>query len=147
MLEVQAGQLAQERAQDPQIKQFGERLARDHQQANDELMQIAQTKGVQVPQQLSKEHQAMLDKLQKAQGAEFDRMFVQTLGRNEHGKDIKQFESAAKSKDPQIQAFAQKTLPTLREHRKEADRLASTVARSGSSPQGRSSKSSSPSSS
>ena len=47
--EVHAAELAQQKAQDPAVKQFAQELQRDHQRANQRLMQIAQQKNIQVP--------------------------------------------------------------------------------------------------
>ena len=49
MSEVELGQLAAQRASDPQVKQFAQRMVTDHGKANDELKQIAARKNVQLP--------------------------------------------------------------------------------------------------
>src|SRR5438270_333894 len=47
--EVQLGKLAAEKSQNQDIKQLGQHLEQDHAKANQELMQLAQTKGVTLP--------------------------------------------------------------------------------------------------
>jgi putative membrane protein len=42
---------------------------------------------------------------------------------SDHAKAITLFDDAAKSGDKEISAFAEKTLPTLKEHKRMADRL------------------------
>src|SRR5437773_1422086 len=49
MMEVQLGQLAQEKASNEQVKEFAARMAQDHAKANDELKQLATSKGANVP--------------------------------------------------------------------------------------------------
>jgi hypothetical protein len=49
MAEVELGQLASQRASDPQVKQFAERMVADHGKANDQLKQIASSKNVTLP--------------------------------------------------------------------------------------------------
>ena len=49
MAEVDLGQLASQRASDPQVKQFAERMVADHGKANDQLKQIASSKNVTLP--------------------------------------------------------------------------------------------------
>jgi len=126
--EIQAGQLAEQRAEDQNIKQFAQMLVKDHQQAQQQLQQAAQ--GIQQGSQASQEkelgpvHQAMLQELQKKQGRQFDRAFLygNVAG---HTKDVLMFRDAAQElQNPQLKQYAQQTLPTLRKHLEEAQRLA-----------------------
>jgi putative membrane protein len=128
MMEVEAGKLGQERGQSAAVKQFGAMLMRDHEQANAELKQLAARKGVELPTQMMKEHQAQLDKLRKAKGAEFDRMYVEQIGLEEHKKDIAAFERVIReSNDAEVRDFAQKTLPVLQKHHAQAKQLEDTM--------------------
>ena len=53
--------------------------------------------------------------------AEFDRAYMDHMVKD-HKKDVAEFKTQAESgKDPQIKAFAAKTLPTLQEHLKLAE--------------------------
>lgn len=116
MIEVELGKLAQDKASNDQVKQFGARMVKDHGKANEELMQIASAKGVQPPATLDKKHQKDVDRLQKLSGADFDRAYMSHMV-DDHKKDVSDFKKQAKSgKDAQVQAFAAKTLPTLEEH-------------------------------
>src|SRR4051794_23470937 len=49
MAEVQTGQMAKDKAASDPVKQFGNHMVTDHTQANDQLKQIASTKGVTLP--------------------------------------------------------------------------------------------------
>jgi len=124
MFEVQVAQLAASKATDPAVKDFANRLVQDHQQANNELVQLANSKHVELPAAPSRSKRHALEKLGKMNGAEFDRNFVKEVGLKDHEKDIKQFEKAAeKLKDADLKAWAQKTLPHLREHYALAQKL------------------------
>lgn len=134
MMEVQAGKLAQERGQSAAVKQFGQMLEQDHTQANNELIQLATSKGVDVPRQMDKEHQAKLDKLRKAKADEFDRMFIEQVGRTDHKKDIADFERTVReSNDADVRGFAEKTLPVLKKHHEQAQQLAQAAGKGSSS--------------
>jgi len=116
MAEVEMGKLAQDKATNGQVKQFGARMVQDHGKANDELKQLAGAKGVQLPAGPGAEAQAKMKKMQGMSGAAFDKHYMDDMVAD-HKKDIAAFESEAKSgKDPEVKAFAQKTLPTLKEH-------------------------------
>jgi putative membrane protein len=118
MMEVQLGQLAQQKAENAQVKQFGARMVTDHGKANDELKQIASAKGMQLPASVDAKHMADLRKLQSMQGADFDREYMRHMVAD-HKKDIAEFQKQAKSgKDADLKGFASKSLPTLQEHLK-----------------------------
>lgn len=120
MLEVQLGQMAQQKATNEQVKQFGAKMAEDHAKAGDELKQIATAKGVQVPASVDKSHQKDVQKLEKLSGAQFDREYMKMMVAD-HKNDVSEFQKQAKSgKDAELKSFAAKTLPTLQEHMKMA---------------------------
>ncbi len=136
MAEVEMGRLGQEKAQSAEVKQFAQKILQDHQQANQQLMQIAQQKGVDLKSEVSKKDQKMLDHLRGLSGAEFDRMYVQHMVKD-HEKDIKAFEKEAnKGEDSDVKSFAQQTLPKLREHLQSAQTLAQTTGAKVSEPAG-----------
>ena len=131
MTEVKLGNLAQQQASNAQVKQFGARMVKDHSKANDELKQLASSKGIDVPAELDSKHQKDIDQLQKKQGAEFDRAYMDHMVKD-HKKDVSDFKKEANSgKDPDIKAFAAKTLPTLEEHLQMAESTHAAVKKSG----------------
>ena len=96
-------------------------MAQDHAKANDELKQLAAGKGLQLPSAPDPHSQEMIAKLQKLSGAEFDRAYMDHMVQD-HKKDVAEFQKeASRGRDPQIKAFAAKTLPTLQEHLKMAE--------------------------
>jgi putative membrane protein len=124
MFEVQAAQLASAKAADPQVKSFAGMLVDHHTQANNELVQLANAKKVELPAGPPRGKRRDIEKLGKKSGADFDREFVREVGVKAHEKDIKLFENASKNlKDAQLKAFVDKTLPTLREHLAQAEKL------------------------
>jgi len=121
MLEVQWGKLAESKAQNAEVKTFSSMLVKDHSAANDELKTLAQSKGVTLPTALPKHEQGKVEKLEKAKN--FDHEFMEE-NVEDHKKDVKEFEKASKSaKDPDVKAFAAKTLPTLQSHLQQAEAL------------------------
>jgi putative membrane protein len=132
MLEVELGRLAVQNAASDQVKQFGQRMVDDHGKANDELKSLAQAEGVSLPTELDAKHAREVQKFQKLTGAQFDREYMKMMVEDHH-KDIKAFEHEAKrGDDPEVKAFADKTLPTLKEHLSMADQARHTVEGKGS---------------
>ncbi len=119
--EVQLGKLAAQKAQSPDVKKFGERMVKDHGAANEKLTTIASQKGIAGATEMDSSSKREYDKLSKLSGAEFDREYMKTMV-SDHKKDIKEFQSEAKSgKDADVKNFAQSTLPTLEDHLKQAE--------------------------
>jgi putative membrane protein len=115
-LEVELGKLAEEKATNPAVKQFGQRMVQDHGKANQELAQLAQSKGLAVSPSPDAKHQRMQERLSKLSGADFDRAYVKEMIQD-HEKDVKEFRRMSKqAKDPQLKAWTTQTLPTLEEH-------------------------------
>jgi putative membrane protein len=121
--EVQGGRLAAQQGENAQIKSFGEHMVKDHSAANDKLMALAQSKQIELPSTPDQSDTAKLDKLKGLSGAAFDKKYAEMMVKD-HKHDVAEFEKAAKSaKDPNLKAFAQATLPTLRTHLTMAESL------------------------
>ena len=124
MFEVQVAQLAAAKATDPNVRSFASMLVDHHTAANNELVQIANARGVELPAAPKRALRRDVEKLGKKNGDEFDRDFVRNVGIKAHEKDIKTFQKASKNvKDAQLNAFVDKTLPVLREHLAAAEKL------------------------
>lgn len=123
--EVELGKLATERATNPDVKSFGQRMVDDHGKAGTELKELAASKKIALPTDLDPKEKELRDRLMKLQGPAFDRVYMDAMVKD-HEADIREFQRESKSgTDPEIKAWAAKTLPTLEEHlriAREADR-------------------------
>ncbi len=130
MAEVELGQLAEQNAQNADVKAFAQRMVTDHSKANDQLKQLAAQEGVSLPTSLDAKDQATKDKLSKLQGAAFDKAYMHDMVMD-HKKDVAEFkhESAA-AKTPALRDWAKDTTPTLESHLQEAEKLAPQVGAS-----------------
>jgi putative membrane protein len=118
MEEVQLGQLAAQKATDPDVKNFGQKMVDDHSKANDQLKQLASQKGVTVASTLPPSKQKDVDQLSKLSGAAFDKKYVSMMVQD-HKKDVAEFKKeSTKAKDTDVKSFASTTLPTLQDHLK-----------------------------
>jgi putative membrane protein len=115
--EVELGKLAVQRGSSEAVKEFGQRMIDDHSKAFEELNQFASKKGMQLPQKgVDAKAQVTIDKLSKLSGAEFDKAYMDEMVKD-HKKDVAEFERASKSlTDPDLKAWVNKTLPTLKDH-------------------------------
>lgn len=118
LYEVESSRLALQQATDDQTKQIAQKMVDDHTKANEELKQIAQTKNLTVPSQMMEKHRTQLEALQQAKGTALGSTYHQQQIAA-HQEAVSLFERASKQlSDPELKAFAEKTLPTLQEHLK-----------------------------
>ena len=104
MFEVVMGTLAEQNAQNEDVKSFGKRMVTDHSKANDELKSIASKKGVQLP---SKEPVGKWTS---------DKAYMDMMVKD-HEKDLAEFKEEANSgSDPDVKKFADDTAKMIQEH-------------------------------
>jgi putative membrane protein len=79
MAEVQLGNIAVERAASGDVKSFGEMMAKEHRQANQDLSQVAAVLNLKPTTELDRKHLELIDRLSRLRGAEFDREFINAM--------------------------------------------------------------------
>lgn len=123
LAEVSASKVAQQKAQNQRVKDFAAMIIDDHTKANEELKSIAANKNITLPTAPGEDKQEDIADLNSKSGADFDKEYMNMMV-SDHRNDIDQFEDAAEnSEDPEIRAFAEKNLPVLRRHLKEAEAI------------------------
>jgi len=116
MMEVRLGEIAKQKGTSQSVRDLAQRMITDHSKANDELRQLAASKGAVIPSEMSHHENATIERFDKLSGREFDKDYAEHMVKD-HKKDLKEFEDASRDvTDPDLKAFAQKTLSTLREH-------------------------------
>lgn len=128
MYEVQVSRLAMNRANNGPVQDYARTLVDHHTRANNELIALLRAKGIKPPDMIPRDKRVKLDRLSSVPARQFDRMYIQTVGIEDHEADIVVFERASREvADPELRAFAQKTLPVLRSHLDAARSLAATT--------------------
>lgn len=116
LMEVQAGQIAQENAESQRVKDFAGMMVTDHSKANDELKGLASSHGMMLPDSLPADKKKHMDAMKSMKGKAFDRHYMSMMN-NDHKKDIDKFKKQANSGgDAQLKTWAQNTIPTLQKH-------------------------------
>jgi putative membrane protein len=119
--------MALKQASSEDVKQFAQRMIDDHSKAGEELKGLAASKGITLAADLDKKHKEKLDKLAKFSGADFDREYMKQMVMD-HNMNVTLFEQQVKNgKDAETKAWAEKTLPTLREHQSKAREIADKI--------------------
>jgi putative membrane protein len=128
MLEISASQLALQQASDPQVKQFAQRMVQDHTQNSAELKQLAARKGMASQPGLLPVDTARLQKLQAAQGAAFDRLYVEMVAVQAHAEAVALFDQQVdQGSDMELRSFAAQKLPILQHHLQMGQALRASV--------------------
>ena len=122
MTEVELGKVALQKSSDANVRSFADRMVQDHGKANDELASIAKKKNLEVPAKLDAMHQKMVQQISAKSGADFDAAYASHMAMD-HSKAVALFQNGATLPDADLAAFAKKTLPTLQQHKQQADSL------------------------
>jgi putative membrane protein len=114
--EVQLGQLAQQKAQSSDVKDFGQKMVQDHTQLGEQMKPIAQQLGVKEPKELSKKDRQLMAKLQGLSGQQFDEAYIQAMVKD-HKQDLKEFKQAADmTQNPNLKQVAQQGAQVISQH-------------------------------
>jgi putative membrane protein len=123
--EVELGRLAEQKATNRQVKDFGAMMARDHQKANAELKAAAAEAKIDPPatEPDQDEHKDVHDRLAKLSGMEFDREYMKEMVKG-HEKAADAIEDKADgSGNDHLKQWAATTLPAVRKHLEEAKQI------------------------
>jgi putative membrane protein len=113
-----------DKAKEPEVKLFAERLLTDHQRANETLQRLAAAEGAQAAGDLPADRRDAIHRLAQASGNAFDARFLDLLGIRAQRDEIALYESAIGNvKNRNLREFAQHALPSLRRHLSAAQEL------------------------
>ena len=114
--ETEYAELAVKKAENPKVKAFAETLVTDHKALNKELKHLAAAQNVMLSKEITPAETAMLQKLEKATGAEFDKEFIASVA-DRHQSHISNYEMASKDhNDKDLKVIVDKTIPVLKSH-------------------------------
>ena len=126
--EIEASKLALSKSINPQIKEFAEKIVKDHEAVGTELAALAQAKQVKLPTSPGILQKSKIKLLSLKDGTNFDEKYTEEIGIEAHQDAVKLFEKASKaSTDVEVKQFAQKHLPDLQHHLEMAKTLKPTV--------------------
>jgi len=106
--------LAMEKATIPTVKEFADMLSQEHKNLHEAVKALAVQKNITIPP--SSNDEKTMSRLTERKGSAFDKAYINEVI-DEHKSAISKFEDAVKyAQDPDIKAFADKTLPNLQKH-------------------------------
>ena len=127
LMEIQLGQLAQNKASNPAVKQFAQRMVADHNNLENQLTSVASTGGQSFTPTMDSRHQDQINRLQGLSGAEFDRNYMSLMIRA-HQRDVNNFQTQSQSANSaQVRTLATNSLPVLQQHLSLAQQVGAQV--------------------
>lgn len=125
LAEVQLGQLAQQKAQSEDVKQFAQKMVNDHSQMNDKwLKPVAKQMSVSEPKGPSKKDKKLMEKLQGLNGQAFDTAYIQAMVKD-HKEDLKDFQGESQTaQDPNVKQIATQGTDILQKHLQMIEQIA-----------------------
>lgn len=128
LFELQASQLAIQKATNPEVKQFAQKMVQDHTKATGLLQQLAAERNITLPTEMGQQNQAVFARLPDLSGAEFDRAYMTEMV-NSHQKEVALARNQSQNgKDQELKALAAEKLPALEGHLKMAQDLAQQLS-------------------
>lgn len=129
MYEIQAGKMAQEKAQNAELKAFGKMMVADHTATTNELKPMAMKVNASVPVELDQRRKGMIDNLTAASGADFDKAYAaQQVAAHEEAVTLMEG-FASNGDNAEMKAFASKVLPKIKAHLEKARSLQTAVSK------------------
>ena len=126
LTEIKAADIAQGKTKRDDVKAFAKSIEKDHTDVNKNLATLADRMNMKLPKDFG-DHQAFIDGLKAKEDADFDRTYVAATVAS-HKKCVAMFEAfAASTKNADLKAFANNTLPGLRTHLKHSETLLETL--------------------
>jgi putative membrane protein len=124
LAEIEAAQLVLKSTRRNELRDYAEKLVREHQKSLDSLRRIVSARGLTLPPASTGRHADMVTKLAGVSAADRDEAFLTRFGIDAHKETLALFERhAQEGKDAELKRYAQQTVPILREHMAAAQKL------------------------
>jgi putative membrane protein len=118
--EVKLSQLAVSNSKNAEVQSFAKTMITYHTEAGAELKKISGSKAT--TDSLSQAHVKLLTGLAAKKGSDFDKEYIQAMV-IDHETAVNIFKAGQNNTDKKLKAFADKTLPKIQDHLKEANSL------------------------
>jgi putative membrane protein len=115
--EIEGGKLALSQSNNDKVKAFAQKMIDEHTQAQQQLQQLAQAKGVELPTQPDSKHMALAKHLASLKGDAFDKEYVAKGGLSDHREAHALMQKIQKNAhDSDLKSLASKMSPTIDQH-------------------------------
>jgi putative membrane protein len=124
MAEVQLGQLTLQKSQNPQVKEFAQKMIDDHTRLGEQMKPVAQQLGVKTPTEPSKKDRQTIAKMQGLSGTAYDQAYLKDMVKD-HKQDLSEFQAeASNGQDATVKDAATQGSKVIAQHLQMAQQLA-----------------------
>ena len=115
--ELESARLALEKSKSERVRQFAQQMIDDHTQAQVDLQQLAQLKGVKLPQEANLAHKALSTAMRLLTADAFDRQYMTRMGINDNERTVELLQNAQKNvKDTELRTLLERQLAMTETH-------------------------------
>ncbi|MFL5815840.1 MAG: DUF4142 domain-containing protein [Bdellovibrionia bacterium] len=122
--EIKMAKLAMQKGHSPEVKQFAQRMIKDHTKADQKVAKLAKQEGFtlgQVP--MTAQQQGQMEKLASTSGTEFDRAYMEA-NRVGHHMAVEMLKNAEQqTSDAKVKSLVTQLLPTVEHHDQMAEQI------------------------
>ena len=114
--EIGLSKLALEKGVTGDAKTYANKMIADHTKAGNELKPIAQKKSVALTGDMDPDHKAIRDRMSKMSGKTFEQAYMDQMVKDHEETEALLQSEIDNGQDPDVKAWAQKTLPVVQQH-------------------------------
>ena len=115
--ELESARLALEKSKSERVRQFAQQMIDDHTQAQIDLQQLAQLKGVKLPQEANLAHKALSTAMRLLTADAFDRQYMTRMGINDNERTVELLQKGQKNvKDTELRTLLERQLAMAETH-------------------------------
>ncbi len=115
--EIETGRLALSKSQTPGVREYAQKMIDEHSMAQQELQQMAQAKGMTLPQETDLAHRTVAGALRLLSGQTFDSQYINRVGVDDHQRTVELLQKAqGQARDTELKALAGRMLPVVQAH-------------------------------
>ena len=116
MTEIELSKIAQQKGTSSKIKDFAAMMVSDHSKAGAELMAVAKTKNITLPDSINADSKKAVADLSAKSGKDFDKAYVDQMVKD-HQSTLDMFKKEETMvKDTALKAFITATIPVVQHH-------------------------------
>jgi len=126
-LMIQLGQLAEKKAHDNSVKEFGRRMASEYTDMNKQWVAMETKNNLPAPRGMGSNHEVKLTKLEKLSGREFDRQYISVVVKDLSGH-LSYHKKEGRAQDlAAVRQLVEKRIPVMQKQLDQAKAIGSRI--------------------